>query len=258
MDTLVASSLAFLNKPFSEALRLIDEQGFGGIEVYYEGKHKLLWKEINNLLSSYDFHVYLHAPFSDLNIASFNETVLRESMEQIKSSLEVSAKIGAKVTTIHFGRYSPLGLSYPEEALKINRETIKGLSKFGEECGIDLGFENTPKGFGAMFGSCETLEKIIEETGINITLDIGHANTWDNGPIEFIKRLDNSIAHIHLHDNSGDSDTHTAIGKGVVDYKVVIGTLKEIKYKKALCLELLSMDDLQSSKERIEELLGAR
>ncbi len=256
MNILAASTLPYLNHPFSEALKRIEELGFEGVEIYFEGKHSLPAITIIDALSTHDFKLFMHAPFSDLNIASFNETVLEESMSQIKYSLEIAKDIGVRLATIHFGRYSPLGLSYPEKARKRNLESIKIISGFAESLGLDVSFENAPSGFGAMCGSLEILKNLVTEAEIKITLDIGHANTWENHITEFITGLNSTIGHIHIHDNTGDSDMHLSVGEGQIDYQKAFKALRKINYKSALCLELLYEEDLILSKEKIGPMLG--
>lgn len=247
MPILVASTLPFLTLPLESALEQINSLGFEGVEIYFEGLHNMSAEDVSDTLSTYDFKVYLHAPFSDLNLASFNETVLAESKKRIKSALETAASVGAVLATVHFGRYSPLGLSYPESAVENNLASIVEINSFAESLGLNIAFENSPSGFGAMCGSLDVLKDLVETTGIKITLDIGHANTWENTLPEFIETLDSAIVHTHLHDNSGGSDDHHSLGTGSIDYRVALGALQKINYKKALCLELLYEEDLKSS-----------
>jgi sugar phosphate isomerase/epimerase len=256
MNKLIASTLPFLNIPLNEALNIVDEIGFEGVEIYYEGKHCLPKKEISESIRSFDLKLFLHAPFSDLNIASMNRTVLEESKKQIKYSLEVASEIGVKVVTVHFGRYSPLGLSYPEKALKQNRESVLEISAFAENLGIEAAFENAPKGFGAMFGPLDNIIELAGESGIKITLDFGHANTWEEDIGDFVFRLNSFISHVHMHDNTGDSDMHLGIGQGGLNYGKALLALRGINYKNAICLEMLYHEDLVRSRQKIGSLLG--
>jgi sugar phosphate isomerase/epimerase len=247
MSILAASTLPYLNRPLESALEQINGLGFKGVEIYFEGLHNMAAEDVADALSTYDFKVYFHAPFSDLNLASFNETVLAESKFRIKSALKTAADVGAGLATVHFGRYSPLGLSYPEKAVENNLASIVEINSFAKSLGIQVAFENAPRGFGAMCGSLDVLNELVETAGIKITLDLGHANTWENSLSEFILGLNSAIVHTHIHDNSGGSDNHLGLGEGSIDYTAALRALQEINYKKALCLELLYEEDLKSS-----------
>jgi len=252
MPILAASTLPFLTAPLESALKRISELGFQGVEIYFEGAHNMAPRDVSDVLSTYDFKVFLHAPFSDLNLASFNETILAESKHRIKSALKTASDVGSELATVHFGRYSPLGLSYPDSAVENNLKSIVEIQSFAENIGMPIAFENAPSGFGAMCGSLEVLKELIESKGIKITLDMGHANTWENTLPEFIQTFGSAIVHTHLHDNAGGSDDHHSLGRGSIDYKAAFKALQEINYKKALCLELLYEEDLVSSRDWIK------
>ncbi len=247
MNRIAASTLPYLALPLSEALQRIEGLGIAGVEVYYEGKHSLPQHSLRDALSVHDFDIFLHAPFSDLNLATFNKSVMKESKKQIKGALEVAAGVGVQATTVHFGRFSPLGLSYPEEAVKRNLESVKEISDFAGTLGVEIAFENSPKGFGVMCGSLDVLKGLVKETGVRITLDIGHANTWGKDVTDFINGLNSSIFHVHLHDNTGEGDMHLAVGEGVIDFERVFAAFREINYKNTLCLEMLYERDLEKS-----------
>lgn len=251
MNRMVASTLPYLNLPLSEAYNRIASRDFGGIEIYYEGNHSESTKNIQDILSTGNLKPYMHAPFSDLNIASLNKVILNESKKQIKNSIDVAREINSEIVTVHFGRYSPLGLSYPEKAMHQNLESIREIQEYAQRQQVNISFENAPNGFGAMYGPLNLIEKLINEEGIAITLDIGHANTWDESIQEFMVRLNDSIAHIHLHDNNGESDGHMSIGSGNLDFEKIAESLDVINYKKALCLEMLYENDLFDSYETV-------
>ena len=64
---------------------------------------------------------------------------------------------------------------------------------------------------------------LIEDTGF--TLDTGHANLNHCLP-EFLKT---GFSHMHIHDNDGRKDTHSAVGEGNIDFSPVIAALREKK-----------------------------
>jgi len=256
MNVIAASTLAYLQHPLEEALKRIEAAGFEGVEVYHEGRHGLDARALAELLSTYSLKVFFHAPFSDLNLASFNTTVLSESRRLIKRSIEAAAKVGAEIVTVHFGRYSPVGLSFPEKAVERNRESVEEILSFAGAIGQEIAFENAPKGFGVMCGELNMLRRMREELEVKFTLDVGHAHTWSSDETEFIHALQGAIAHVHLHDNPGEMDLHLPIGEGGIDYRRVMRALSEINYKNALCLELHYEEGLERSLERLHALLA--
>jgi sugar phosphate isomerase/epimerase len=77
-----------------EQLEDLKDIGFQGWEVIAEGPQKLdddMIALIDYLRSSYDLEISVHAPFSDLNIASLNEPIWGETLRQIKAAIEAVA-----------------------------------------------------------------------------------------------------------------------------------------------------------------------
>ncbi len=70
---------------------------------------------IDYLRFSYDLEISVHAPFSDLNIASLNEPIWAETLRQIKAAIEAVANY-ARVFVIHPGYVSPLAAFCQDKA----------------------------------------------------------------------------------------------------------------------------------------------
>jgi sugar phosphate isomerase/epimerase len=61
---------------------------------------------------------------------------------------------------------------------------------------------------------------LIGKTGL--TLDTGHAHL-NSCLKEFLKT---PFCHMHIHDNKGKADTHSAIGEGTIEFKPVLDALE--------------------------------
>ncbi len=218
------SSLALVNNPFDWAYGL-EELGFTGWEVVSEGGQQLndsTLTEIKNIIETTDLILTLHLPFSDLNLASLNHPIWKETIRQMSKCLERASDF-IELAVVHPGHLSPLGMQLPEMAWRQNIEGLRKICDFADERGIRIGVENMVnmqfilgKQPGEISGMIESLER--ENAGL--TLDIGHANT--NGMVnEFLLDL-SKVIHVHLHDNKGRSDEHLELGKGNVKWKDVI------------------------------------
>ncbi len=218
------SSLALVNNPFDWAYDL-EELGFTGWEVVSEGKQQLndsTLSEIKNIIDTTNLVLTLHLPFSDLNLASLNHPIWKETIRQMSRCLERASDF-VELAVVHPGHLSPLGMQLPEMAWRQNIEGLQAICDFAAERGIRIGIENMVnmqfilgKQPGEILGMIESLER--ENAGM--TLDIGHANT--NGMInEFLADL-GRVIHVHLHDNKGRSDEHLELGKGNIKWKDVI------------------------------------
>jgi len=183
------------------------------IEVMDEGPHLI---NDTGLFESYTQKFVLHAPFHGVNIASLFEPIRRASVQVTVDCFAPAAAIGAIGVVVHPGYYA-----WEQEKKGADRQfkkSLKELKRAAREHSLTFWFEN----MGNMnFFNLRTPESLalIGKTGL--ALDTGHAHL--NGCLEAF--LKTPFCHMHIHDNSGKSDTHSAIGEGTIDFTPVLKAL---------------------------------
>ncbi|MBU7010044.1 MAG: sugar phosphate isomerase/epimerase [Theionarchaea archaeon] len=231
------SSLCMLHATLGTVLERVTDT-FSHIEVICEGNHTDL-----EILESYNITVSFHAPFSDLNIASLNKAILKESLKQISENIELASIYNAEAVCIHPGHFSPLGLHFQEKVFSTRRESLKKLAKKAEECSVILGIENMPM-FSILFArtpeEVKTILCEVDSDCVGFTFDLGHANITGN--VQQFLLLKEHIITVHLHDNYGDEDTHLALGEGTVNLDII----KELAEKR-LVIEVNTFPDAVKS-----------
>ncbi len=244
-----ASSLGFLNYSPEETLELLAGLGFDVWEIVFEGRHTD--PDIGDILPSYDIEITAHAPFSDLNIASLNERIRKESVSQICDAIRTTDRLCGHIVTIHSGRLSPLGLSFEEQAKETNIKSIKEILGFSKDFDIRVCVENTPNFFGMLLNMPGDVQELQDAFGreLGFTFDIAHANTWKS--IEGF--LDMVIDNLHIHDNDGTDDIHMGIGNGNIDFRKVFSRLKD--YNGPAIIEVKDEKGIIRSKKRLERFL---
>lgn len=242
------SSLCMLHATLETILEKVTDT-FSHIEVICEGNHTDL-----EVLESYNVTVSFHAPFSDLNIASLNKAILKESLKQISENIELASIYNAEAVCIHPGHFSPLGLHFQEKIFSTRRESLKKLAKKAEECSVILGIENMPM-FSILFArtpeEVKTILCEVDSDYVGFTFDLGHANITGN--VQQFLFLKEHITTVHLHDNHGDEDTHLALGEGTVNLDVI----KELAEKR-LIIEVNTFPDAVKSLYCLKTLLSSR
>ncbi|MDY6966210.1 MAG: sugar phosphate isomerase/epimerase family protein [Halobacteriota archaeon] len=239
------SSITAVYDPFDWVYEL-EDIGFTGWEIVCEGDMRLtkeLRKRIESFHESTNLDLSIHAPFSDLNLASINYPIWEETVRQIRSCIENSPD-RAKVVTIHPGHLSPLGAQMPEKAWKQMVEALKKLTKCAVDRDITLGLENMVNInwlFGRFPHEIDGLVETVNSGNMGITFDIGHANLTDS--IDEFLKLD--FIHVHAHDNFGKTDEHLSIGKGEIDWRRVIDGLND--YKGSVVIEAKSLEEGKES-----------
>ncbi len=221
----------------TQQLAALADIGFEGWEFITDGKQldSTTLSVIQYAKASCGFTVSIHAPFSDLNIASVNRPIWRETVRQIKEAIALTSEY-AYMFVIHPGYLSPLATQCVEKAIHKNNEALRLIARVAAEHDVRATVENMTN-IDGFLGRYPQEIKEMTENGVGFTLDIGHANTI--GSIAPFLRM--PIEHVHVHDNNGKKDEHLVIGKGNVDWCTILSSLKD--YKGALVIEARNARD---------------
>ena len=138
---------------------------------------------------------------------------------------------------------------------KKNKEFFDDITPFAEENGVNFALET----FGGnrigdevkaeFFGDARELKKqfdMLETKNKTICVDTGHTNNTVKyglpGPEEAIRLLGHDVTLLHLHDNTGNNDTHLPplvnAGDKAVHWSNVFDALDEIGYQGVYNFEL--------------------
>ena len=215
--------------------------------------------EIKNLLNSFDFRYFVHAPNIDINLASVNLLLRRASSRILLKVIDFAAELDAGVLVSHVGR---LSRDYPRKlvrkATKNATDSLRKINQISDDVGIILTIENDHKSNDyVLAGHPEQINSLVENIGCKLTFDIGHANTI--GKIEdFMKLLDKFIVNVHLHDNNGREDGHLPIGKGSINFVEVFKRMKDWRNEKPLIIECHSYAGIKESIDFMRQELSAQ
>ena len=244
------SLLSLFMKDVDEMLSIAVENGFDSVELLAEGPYRqdilLGKKEVTEVFHSYDLDIYMHAVNVDINLASLNEGIRRESVKQTKQCLDLADEIGAIGVTAHPGKIGGPEKYLREMALGFLTESTHELVAYAEDKEAKISIENMPERFSYLGNRAYELEKLTNETGCSITIDLGHVNTCED-QLSFFKIP--NIVYNHINDNDGIKDKHQTIGEGTLD-------LNLLKYVENGIIELNNFDNVMKSKKVIEEFLS--
>jgi len=228
------STCCLMSEPLATALdRLAPLTGL--IEVMDEGPHFI---SDTGLFEGYTQKFVLHAPFHGINIASRFESIRSASVQITSDCFVTAAAIGAEGVVVHPGYYA--WEQEKEAADGQFRKSLRELRKEAEEHSVTFWFEN----MGNMnFFNLRTPEglTLIGKTGL--ALDTGHA--FLNGCLDEFLRF--PFRHMHIHDNKGRSDTHSAIGEGTIDFLPV-----KIALERSAATAVFEMKDLESVRRSLK------
>ncbi|MDD5473866.1 MAG: sugar phosphate isomerase/epimerase [Candidatus Methanoperedens sp.] len=237
------------------------------LELYKKGKVvKEKADELYDILSTVKNHTTIHAPYfgelSNYPIELMVDTAHmgRAQFRLMEESISLADELGSSVVVVHPGKIT-------EDREKCFRHMVGNLRKLASKagnCGIIIGLENK-EGTDPTNLCCEAREllraiKEVDSPFLKATFDIGHANLTcggDTGKLrDFARELGDSVAHVHVHDNTGKNsekyfgDLHGAPGEGCIDFTV----LEELDCNAVYNLEVFSMEGVRTGKTMLKGL----
>jgi len=240
-----ASSKVWEDRRWVFSLRGI---GFSGWEVMADGSSSFekegTVKEVAEIAASTGLALSVHAPYSDLNLASLNYPIWRESVRQVLTCVNGAAELTDRVT-LHPGYLSPIGKLLPEKVWGLQKAALAEIGRYAADRGVRIFLEN-------MGGVKEVLCRFPDELlgmiegvdNIGFTFDVGHAHTV--GKVREFLRVLPQVNHMHIHDNNGIADQHLALGDGTIPWEEV-GRVVARDYRGIVVVEGRNLDEARRS-----------
>jgi len=219
------STFCCMDHPLAEALEILTPRT-GHIEILADGPHDLLYEGIPCSGNGCSYSV--HAPTSEINIASVNEHMRCASVSVLGSVMAASARMDAEHLVVHPG-YAAYEQVRSRSYASLLR-SLDDLVLLQEEHGVIACVENMGSWECCHFRSPEFIPELTSR-GLGFTLDCGHAQL--NGNLDRFLAA-GGYCHVHLHDNAGTNDDHLACGDGTIDFS---GLFPKISPKATLVVE---------------------
>ena len=229
-----------------EAFRLANDLALDFVELTYDVCDFLPDAQpvnrVRELIRATGVSVSVHLPFIDLNIASLITEARRAAVEQTRRGLEYAAEVGAVCGVLHTGTvfvYQPRPLSDAIDALLTSLNELPRV-------GVPLALENLGLYVDGLVREPQMLLELTQQAGARNCLDFGHAHIeatrpWRtvvaSDPVQgYIDTLGENIIHLHLCNNNGSDDLHTATCEGTLRYENYRDYLSD--FEGTVCLEV--------------------
>ena len=189
----------------------------------------------------------LHGPFCELCPGSIDSRIRDVVVYRYLQIIDISKKLDINNIVLHHGYYP----NTTSENKWINNfiETIQKI--LPEINTISIYFENLFETDGELI--CKVIRE-INHPQIKACLDIGHINCFSSKkPIEWFELLNNKIGYIHMHNNTGEQDSHSSLDDGNLNYSKIIPYINNY-CPNALCAIETSHDVLERSLEYINNM----
>ena len=193
-----------------------------------------------------------------VDLGSLDETIHRESIDDIRSCLDWLEQAGGTHLVVH-----PGGLS-EEFEWRTRRDSLRAaltaLVSHLVGTNLKICVENMPPGVfpGSRMADLRDLIAEIDHPQIGLALDTGHAHIANSAPAETLAS-EGFLFTTHVHDNNGRSDTHLPPGLGTLDWDAWVKALDAISYRGPIlleCIRHLREKPESQNDELIERLRG--
>lgn len=251
------STWVYFWRPLREVLKDIAEVGYPHVEIWADKTHldpriSPDFSALKDLLNSLCLKVHsVHAPLSDVDIASLDEEERKNSLELIKKSMESCSEIKGEIVVIHpcSTEISGDDQNYLRAKNK-TEDSLCTLATFAEKLGIKLAVEDVPNIGGWSFGTeVSELSKLVSKINnphLGLCLDTGHVFVGQEN-VDLSKDVfecgENLIA-LHIQDTDGKKDRHWLPGQGIINWAQFTKDLIFIDYKGVLTLEISGSPEL--------------
>lgn len=225
--------------PCDEA-RWAGENGFDFLDLTLEGPAAELDRidvaALKHILDDSGMGVVGHTAWY-LPFASPFRRVRQAAVDCVVETFATFAHLGARHVNVHI---SPVPRLYPhQQQISWNSESFCALAEQAAAYNLGIMIEHPPDGSL----SVADIRAIVEaEPRLGFHLDVGHANIGGDKLEGLLKHLGNRLVHVHLSDNNGRSDQHTALGAGMIDWPRTIRMLRQSGYNDTITLEVFSRD----------------
>lgn len=191
----------------------------------------------------------LHGVFYDIVLDSSDPKIAKISYDRVKSSLDIASKLNCKGVVFHTNYITWMKTDfYIENWINLNKEIY--LELIEEYKDLEIYIENM---FDLEPYMLERLVKEINHPRIGVCLDIAHASISKVDIEEWFRVLGKYIKHIHINDNDRISDSHSELGKGIIDYKNAYKYINNLKQDVSILIEIKDYNKTLNSINYLKE-----
>jgi deoxyribonuclease-4 len=199
--------LALKGKSTGEGIKYMSDIGLDALEVQFVRRVSMKGEtalQVGEIARNARIDLSVHAPYM-INLASEDPTIVLDSINRIKLSVDRGHALGAKIVVFHSAYYSKKYTK--DETFELVKDACAGLLDYMYDAQITrtlLGVELL--GRQSQFGTVEELHKLQQELpNIRPVIDFAHLHARCNGclhTVEDYARVLRELSkrnHVHIH-----------------------------------------------------------
>jgi len=246
------STNAFVKYSLAEAVKLIAQTGFQGVEIMCDKPHlyppdadeqdlenfKQLLEQQN--LTITNLNCFTLFAVGNTWLPSWiepDESRRQERIDHTLNCLDIAHFLGSPCISVPPGG-PPVEMSR-DASLKLFRQGLEKVIPKAEALGVSILIEPEPD---LLIENSRQMRSFIKEfasPNLGVNFDVGHFYCVGEAPEVALETLFDKIGHIHIEDIAPTRKHHHLIpGMGAIDYDAFFKRLGALNYTKDVCVEL--------------------
>ena len=175
------------------------------------------------------------------SIANPDKALREWRIDYTKKCIDVADFLECASVSVTSGKPAA-GIS-PEESVDILVNSLGQLVEYSSRKSISIGIEYEP---GLLIEKYTELLKLLDQINsayLGANLDLGHSHVLGEDPVKVITGLGSRIIHVHIEDIRNRKHYHLVPGNGEIDFRMLLGVLKESGYNGFSTVELYTYPD---------------
>ncbi|MFC3419006.1 sugar phosphate isomerase/epimerase family protein [Salinicoccus hispanicus] len=234
----MSSTLCWSFNP-SEVIGIAREHRFSGIEFWAEH----VWRydadpfELAEAAAAASLDLTVHAASWDLNITALNPAMRKQSVAELKRSIDLTSDLGASHMTFHPGKLT-LSDRMMDVHFQMLLSSVTELMDYAEQKGVVLSMELMEEKEKELISRPPAMNSFLSllDRNLHTTIDIAHVPLYEDS-CQYFKQT-TAINSIHLSDSTA-STYHVPLGEGCIDFRSILPMIMESR----LPIVLEGMDD---------------
>lgn len=207
-----------------------------------------VWERVAEILGREGLGATLHLPYAWTDLAALDRAVWEGSLRSVETAIAATAPLRPRLAAVHPTNYATQALvayaaenERPPLLAALAGRLVEALQRLaGGPAGPVLALENL-EGI-----PIDLFVRILDEAGVAACLDVGHAISNGDDPLQALAALGNRLAGLHLHDalppdpaaGHGTGRAHLPLGKGRLDVEALLGALAAMGFAGPVVLEV--------------------
>lgn len=167
-------------------------------------------------------HRLLHGPFNELFPCAIDPLARKVAAFRYRQALELAQRYQVEKVILH-GGYNPrlyFPCWYTEQSVLFWKQFLEDNPGNYQIC-LENVLEEEPE-------MLLSIVRQVNDPRLSLCLDLGHVNAYSPTPAEsWIESWGNHLSHVHVHNNDGTADTHSALDCGTMHLETILQTITQ-------------------------------